>query len=75
VKGKKGRMLVCSDRKCRHEQPEKPEDLLEFARHRSRDESRINKQLIDRYSDHKKKVAPLAGTLGDLFEKALDKKK
>ncbi|UCH94866.1 MAG: DNA topoisomerase III, partial [Candidatus Aminicenantes bacterium] len=73
VKGKKGRMLVCSDRQCRHEQPEKQEEAPDFKR--SREESRMSKRLIDRYSDHKKKAKPSVGTLGDLFEKALEKKK
>jgi hypothetical protein len=33
----------------------------------------MNKRLIDKYSDHKKRVQGVA-TLGDLFEAALDKK-
>jgi DNA topoisomerase-3 len=74
VKGKKERMLVCSDRKCGHEQPEKQGPVHEAAYRRSKNESRMNKQLIDRYSDHKKKPQSSAGTLGDLFEKALEKK-
>jgi len=74
VKGKKERMLVCSDRKCGHEQPEKQGPVHEGAYRRSRNEGRMNKQLIDRYSDHKKKPGSSVGTLGDLFEKALDKK-
>ena len=73
VKGHKGRMLVCSDRKCRHEQPEKQEGPVDFRR--SRAEERLSKRLIERYSDHNKKPTPSLGTLGDLFEKALDKKK
>ncbi len=73
VRKNKGRMLVCSDRKCRYEQPEKQEEALNFSFTRSREDSRMGKRLIDRYSDNKKK-APSAGTLGDLFEKALDKK-
>lgn len=73
VQGKKERMLVCSDRKCGHEQPEKQEAGQDIFQ-RSRNESRMNKRLIDRYSDHKRKPKPSAGTLGDLFEKALEKK-
>ncbi len=73
VQGKKERMLVCSDRKCGHEQPEKQEPGQDIFQ-RSRNESRMNKRLIDRYSDHKRKPKPSAGTLGDLFEKALEKK-
>jgi DNA topoisomerase-3 len=71
---KKERMLVCSDRKCGHEQPEKQGPVHEGAYRRSRNENRMNKQLIDRYSDHKKKPRASGGTLGDLFEKALEKK-
>lgn len=74
VKGKTGRMLVCSDRKCRHEQPEKQQPVHEASFRRSRNEGRMNKRLIDRYSDHKKKTKPSAGSLGDLFEEALKKK-
>jgi len=73
VKGKKERMLVCSDRKCGHEQPEK-QGLEHDIFGRSKNENRVNKRLIDRYSDHKKKPQPSGGTLGDLFEKALEKK-
>jgi DNA topoisomerase-3 len=73
VQGKKERMLVCSDRKCGHEQPEKQEAGQDIFQ-RSRNETRMNKRLIDRYSDHKKKPKSSAGTLGDLFEKALEKK-
>jgi len=72
VKGKKERMLVCSDRTCRHEQPEDQKGAYEYKR--SRHEGYMNKRLIERFSDNKKKVNPSAGTLGDLFEKALEKK-
>jgi DNA topoisomerase-3 len=73
VKAKKDRMLVCSDRKCGHEQPEEDKGrALEFKR--SRKERGMNKRLIDRYSDNKKKTKVEGGTLGDLFEKALGKK-
>ncbi|MGD2092666.1 MAG: DNA topoisomerase III [Candidatus Aminicenantes bacterium] len=74
VKGKKEKLLICSDRKCGHEQPEKQGPVHEATLRRSKHESRMNKRLIDRYSDHKKKSRPSAGTLGDLFEKALEKK-
>ena len=74
VQGKKEKMLVCSDRKCRHEQPEKQDDMFIGQGRRHRDESRMNKQLIERFSDHKKKPQTSAGSLGDLFEKALEKK-
>lgn len=71
---KKERMLVCSDRKCGHEQPENQGPVHEGAYRRSKNESRMNKRLIDRYSDNKKKPRTSGGTLGDLFEKALEKK-
>jgi DNA topoisomerase III len=71
VKGKDGKMLVCSDRKCGHQQDDNDKQK-EFSFKRGRKESRMNKQLINRFSDNKKKAA--GGTLGDLFEKALDKK-
>ncbi|MGE5341197.1 MAG: DNA topoisomerase III [Candidatus Omnitrophota bacterium] len=70
VKGKEGNMLVCSDRKCGHQQLE-VEETRGFEFKRSRKESHMNKQLIDRFTDNKKK----SGTLGDLFEKALTEKK
>lgn len=69
VKGKKGKMLVCSDRTCGHEQPEDQKEAYEFKG--SRREKHMNKRLIDRFSDNKKKAT--TGTLGDLFEKALKK--
>ncbi len=74
VKGKKEMMLVCSDRKCGHQQPEKQGPVHEAAFRRGKNESRMNKRLIERYSDHKKKPKSSGGTLGDLFEKALEKK-
>lgn len=71
VKGKDGKMLLCSDRKCGHQQDEgSGKGGFEFKR--GRKEARMNKALINRFSDNKKKSS--AGTLGDLFEKALDKK-
>ncbi|NIM17788.1 MAG: DNA topoisomerase III [Candidatus Aminicenantes bacterium] len=71
VKAKEGKMLVCSDRKCGYQQAESQESAPhEFKR--SKKEAHMNKRLIDRYSDHKKKTS--VGTLGDLFEKALEKK-
>jgi DNA topoisomerase-3 len=71
VKAKEGKMLVCSDRKCGYQEVEKDQARPhEFKR--SRKENHMNKRLIDRYSDHKKKTS--VGTLGDLFEKALEKK-
>jgi len=74
VKVKREGMLVCSDRKCRFEQPEKQKDIFIGQGKRSKREGRMNKKLIDRYSDHKKKPKTSLGTLGDLFEKALDEK-
>jgi hypothetical protein len=71
VKNKKGRTYVCSDLKCRHEETEHQENIKDFRR--SRKESQMNKRLISKYSDHKKKPGGVT-TLGDLFEAALDKK-
>ena len=70
VKGKEGSMLLCSDRKCGHQQVEEKE-IKAFDFKKSRHEVVMNKKLIDRFTDNKKKV----GTLGDLFDKALDVKK
>jgi DNA topoisomerase-3 len=71
VKAKEGKMLVCSDRKCGYQQAEK-EGTASHEFKRTRKEVRMSKHLIDRYSDHKKKTS--VGTLGELFEKALEKK-
>jgi DNA topoisomerase III len=73
VKVKNERMLVCSDRKCRHEQPEKGQDQI-FDPKRSRQERGMNRRLIEQFSDNKKPVKIEGGTLGDLFEKAIGKK-
>lgn len=71
TKSKKGRTYVCSDLKCRYEEAEHQEKVTDFRR--SRKEGQMNKRLISRYSDHKKKPGGVT-TLGDLFEAALDKK-
>jgi len=70
VAGKKGKMLVCSDGRCGYQQQEQPEDNFQYKV--SRKEKVMNKHMIDRFSDNKKKNQ--AGTFGDLFEKALGKK-
>lgn len=71
VKGKKGQMLVCSDGRCGYQQSEKQEDVMDFKRNRH--EGAMNKRMIDRFSDNRKKAG--TGVLGDLFEQALGKKK
>ncbi len=73
VKIKNERMLVCSDRKCRHEQPEKGQEQMFDAR-RSKQERGMNRRLIEQFSDNKKPIKIEGGTMGDLFEKALGKK-
>ena len=71
IKAKKGQKLVCSDGRCGYEQSDKPDDAGSYKS--SRKEKAMNRRMIDRFSDNKKKAT--GGTLGDLFEKALDKKK
>jgi DNA topoisomerase-3 len=71
VNAKEGKMLICSDRKCGYQQAEKT-GAAPHEYKRSRKEAHMNKRMIDRFSDNKKKTSP--GTLGDLFEKALKDK-
>lgn len=70
VNARKGRMYVCSDPACGHREEEQKEDMIDFRR--SKQESRMNKRLIDKYSDAKKQVNGVA-SLGDLFEAAVKK--
>ncbi|MCK5059105.1 MAG: DNA topoisomerase III, partial [Candidatus Aminicenantes bacterium] len=78
VKGKKGNMLICSDRTCGHRQSDR-EDSQEYwvsgrgKGGRGRRDGHVSKKMIDRFSDNKKKAT--STSLGDLFEAALDKKK
>jgi DNA topoisomerase-3 len=71
-KSKKGRTFICVDLSCKYEEDEQKENITDF-RH-SRKEGRMNKQLIDRFSDNRKRPAGIV-SLGDLFEAALEKKK
>ncbi|MCK4765231.1 MAG: DNA topoisomerase III [Candidatus Aminicenantes bacterium] len=79
VKGQKGNMLICSDRTCGHRQSDKDESHEYWSSERGRGkgrgrgkmEGRMGKKMIERFSDNKKKTG---GSLGDLFEAALDKK-
>ncbi len=72
--GKKGIILKCSDRKCGHTQDEnkKRSDTSPFFKG-SKSESRNNKQMINRFSDNKKKASGLS--IGGLLEAALSGKK
>lgn len=75
IMDKRARKLVCSDRKCGYEQAENQEERgFGEGRRRSKKERIMNKKLIDRFSDNKKKTKIEGGTLGDLFEQALGKK-
>ncbi len=63
VKGKRGKMLVCQDRTCNYRQAENPNELGFKS---SKQASRVNQQLIDRFADK----APLGSNLGDLLKAA-----
>lgn len=73
VKGKKGNMLICSDRTCGHRQADRDDSQEYWLPGKGKVNNRMNKKLIDRYSDHRKKAA--GTSLGDLFETALQKKR
>ncbi len=66
VKAKKGKKLVCSDRRCGYEESEQGQGLGK----RSKKEQQMNKRLIRQYSDH----ATSSTSLGNLLQAALDKK-
>ena len=68
VNSKKGPLLVCPDRSCGHRQPQKQDDNDVFKK--SKNTSRINQQLISRYSDKKE----ISQNMGDLLREALAKK-
>jgi DNA topoisomerase-3 len=68
VNSKKGPLLVCPDRSCGHRQPQKQDNEDIFKK--SRNTSRINQQLISRYSDKKE----ISQNMGDLLREALAKK-
>lgn len=65
VKGKRGNMLVCSDRTCGHRQSEKEN----FYGDRSKGSNRMNKKLIEQYSDNE----PIGTNLGELLRAKLGK--
>jgi DNA topoisomerase-3 len=67
VNSKHGKMLVCPDRECGHRQPEKQDDDL-FKKGKAA--SRMNQQLISRYSDKQE----ISQSMGELFRAALAKK-
>jgi DNA topoisomerase-3 len=71
IKSGRGNMLKCSDLKCGYTQKENKKE--DFLGRKSKKESRINKSLINRYSDNKKKSSGIS--VGSLFEDALMKKK
>jgi DNA topoisomerase-3 len=64
---KKGKQLVCSDKRCGYEESEKGADTFGKP---SKKERRMNKRLIRQYSDH----TSSSTSLGDLLKAALDKK-
>lgn len=66
VKAKKGKKLVCSDRRCGYQESEQGHGFGGP----SKKERRMNKRLVQQYSDH----AASSTNLGDLLKAALDKK-
>ena len=65
VSAKKGKRMVCSDKRCGYEESEKGEGVGP----RSKKERQMNKRLIRQFSDH----ASTSTSLGDLLKAALDK--
>lgn len=68
VKGKRGKMLVCPDRACGHRQPEKQDETGMFKS--SKNASRVNQQLIARYSDQ----GSIGQNIGEMLKKAMTEK-
>jgi len=68
VSAKKGKKMICSDRRCGYEEFER-KDAYGFGK-RSKKEERMNKRLIKQFSDH----TSASTSLGDLLKSALDKK-
>lgn len=66
VNGKRGKMLSCQDRSCGYRQPEKQDD---FGFRSSRGGSRVNQQLIARYSQQ----GSIGSNVGELLKAALAK--
>jgi DNA topoisomerase-3 len=67
VQAKKGKKLICSDRRCGYEQSGET-DGPRFGK-RSKKERQMNQRLIRKYSDH----SNASTSLGDLLKAALDK--
>lgn len=68
VPAKKGKKLICSDRRCGYEQTDET-DHAGFGK-RSKKERRMNQRLIRQYSDHEN----ASTSLGDLLKAALNSK-
>jgi len=67
VNGKRGKMLVCSDRNCGHRQPEKENKHIGLGQ--SKRASQMNQKLISKYSDKEE----IGTNLGELLQAALAK--
>ena len=67
VSGKRGKMLVCQDRVCGHRQPERENEYGGLKT--SKNESRINQNLISKFSDQ----GAVGSSLGDLLKAAMSK--
>lgn len=68
VNGKRGKMLSCQDRSCGYRQPEKQDD---FGYRSSKSGSRINQQMIARYSQQES----IGSNMGELLKAAMAKDK
>ncbi|MDD2553872.1 MAG: DNA topoisomerase, partial [Desulfotomaculaceae bacterium] len=66
VNGKRGKMLSCQDRACGYRQPEKQDD---FGYRSSKGSSRVNQQLINRYSQQES----IGSNVGELLKAAMAK--
>lgn len=69
IQAKKGKKLVCSDRRCGYEESEKGTDGSRFGKP-SKKEKRMSKRLIRQFSDNTKSTT----SLGDLLKNALKEK-
>ncbi len=66
VNGKKGKMLSCQDRSCGYRQPEKEDG---FGYRSNKGSSRVNQQMIARYSQQ----GSIGSNVGELLKAALAK--
>lgn len=66
VNGKRGKMLSCQDRACGYRQPEKQDD---FAYRSTKGSSRLNQQLIARYSQQES----IGSNVGEILKAAMAK--